>query len=331
MSTMLITGGTGFLGHHLVTGLTSFFSNELATIRVFDRQPGSRPLPPQAVSVQGDILDESSLESAMKGVKYLFHLAGKTGTSPNHNDEQSFWRVNVDGTRNVTRVAACSNVEVMVNLSSSSVYGNSSVDTCDETAETNPLTTYGKTKKAAEEVARTEATQANMRLITIRPANIFGEGSSFNVLLTMMRAVKKQRFFLLSNAKESYSNYVYVGDVVDAMIRLALMPDVEGVFNVNTPQELQAFATAVAHAVVSPPNFRRIPYAPAFAVAAFLDAVEAIVKRPFPITRGKIQTLANTQVFSSGKLQNVLADWPRYGTEEGLRRLARSYEEKGLL
>ncbi|MBX3207769.1 MAG: NAD-dependent epimerase/dehydratase family protein, partial [Labilithrix sp.] len=97
-SKYLVTGATGFLGRHLVRALLDGGH----TVSALVRKKGN-DLPGEVTQIEGDVLDQASVENALAGCEGVFHCAGKVSRKP--EDAEALYKLHVDGTKNVT--AAC--------------------------------------------------------------------------------------------------------------------------------------------------------------------------------------------------------------------------------
>ncbi len=151
--TMLITGGTSSIGRVLIKELA--LKGEMMRVLV---RPGSNRIGldlPGVEFVPGDVTDLAAVRSALRGCRWVTHLAAVVGSDL---PEDEWWRVNRGGTRNVLQAAADTGVESLVQVSSLSVLGPTQPgETADETRpiDTGSYTNlYQKTKHAADEIAR---------------------------------------------------------------------------------------------------------------------------------------------------------------------------------
>ncbi len=114
MSVDLVTGGSGFIGRHVVTALQA----RGAQVRVLDLAP-PEDLPANVEFVAGSILDPQRLEAAMTGVRHVYHLAGIAKLWS--RDRSDFERINAGGTAMVLRAAAARRVERVVHCSTEAI------------------------------------------------------------------------------------------------------------------------------------------------------------------------------------------------------------------
>lgn len=170
---VLVTGASGFLGAHVARALR----NQGAEVRALVRAESARgPLRQLGVEfLEGDLLDESSLEEACRGVDGLIHCAARTGSWSRQNDIQR--RVNVEGTTALLRAAQLRQVERIVHVSSVAAVGAARhEEVLDEGTPWNLAeleVNYALTKRLAEERV-VAAARAGMPIVVVNPSAILG-------------------------------------------------------------------------------------------------------------------------------------------------------------
>lgn len=124
---VLVTGGTGFLGAHLIEQLLQ----EGVAVRCLCRKKESKYISQELFSqiewVSGDVLDVVSLETAMNGIEQVYHCAGKVSFDP--KDKQALLKVNVEGSANIVNSCIGSEVKKLVYVSSVAALGRAKMDT----------------------------------------------------------------------------------------------------------------------------------------------------------------------------------------------------------
>jgi nucleoside-diphosphate-sugar epimerase len=164
---ILVTGGTGFVGRHLVARLlTDGFS-----VRVLSRGPAPSALPEGMAWAQGDLTVPASLASALRGVDTVVHAGAVLGEA----GADAYERVNVAGTRAIALAAREAGVRRFVHVSSAGVYGDG--DTGSPHAESDtprPLTPYEKSKHAAEGALASALEGSRVRWTILRPQGLYG-------------------------------------------------------------------------------------------------------------------------------------------------------------
>src|SRR5690606_34214321 len=184
---VLVLGGSGFIGGHLLAELARR-GVEVTSLDVFDPP---RPLPAGVRHVRGDVRDLEALDRAADGVTAIINLAAA------HHDfgipTEVFESVNVEGPRNVCRVAEQRGITELCFYSSVAVYGGAP-GVPDEDTVPQPENDYGRTKLAGEQVYREWRDAAEgRRLLVVRPAVVFGEHNFANVF-RLMSQIDRRRF-----------------------------------------------------------------------------------------------------------------------------------------
>lgn len=212
----VVTGGTGFIGGKLVERLTELqFRDVRVPMRSVMTSANVARFPVQRVPA--DLLDYERTKSALKDVRYVFHLAYGTAEAT------------VLGTRNVVEAAIAVGAEVVVVVSTASVFGLPRATTpIDERFPYRPaLGEYGRSKAKAERYALQRAkNSSNTRIVVINPSAVYGpSGSLFTEFPA--RAVREGRFCWIEDGRGKL-NYVYVDNLVDALLLAAQNPKAHG-------------------------------------------------------------------------------------------------------
>ncbi|MFW5942436.1 MAG: NAD-dependent epimerase/dehydratase family protein [Chloroflexota bacterium] len=175
---ILLTGATGFLGHHLVAQLQQILharGREMSCVRAVVR-PGSDTRQLEAAGVQpvtvSDISRREALEDACRGCRYVIHAAALFrlwGRLPD------FWRTNVGGTHAVLEAARRAGVERLVHVSTAVVVGRPRPGTVvDETHPCDPQDFYQRTKLEAEQLALAYHRNCGLPVTIVRPGALYG-------------------------------------------------------------------------------------------------------------------------------------------------------------
>lgn len=170
MAKYFVTGGTGFVGHHLIQKL-SLQKNEIFCL--YRHKKAHLMNTPAIRWIKGDLLDSSTYKDALKETDYVIHLAGLLSA----RRKEDYLRANVDGTASL--LEACREVGATLNrfihMSSIAVVGpNSNGNLLKETDFCSPKSEYGKSKYQAEQVALSYS--KILPVVIIRPTFIYGQG-----------------------------------------------------------------------------------------------------------------------------------------------------------
>jgi nucleoside-diphosphate-sugar epimerase len=225
---ILVTGGTGLLGSHLLFKLASYgtkvkalYRNSARIERVkklfqFYNPENGAELFENVIWVEGDILDIASLEEAMQDCRFVYHCAGMV--SFHRKDYFQLMKINREGTANVVNVALSLSVKKLCHVSSTAAIGGEADTLLNETTpwKQNPLTSgYAISKYSAEkEVWR--GVEEGLDAVIVNPSVIFGAGHWDESSLTIFRTVSKGLKYYTSGKNA----FVDARDVVEIMVKL---------------------------------------------------------------------------------------------------------------
>lgn len=175
-----ITGGAGFIGHHLTSRLLHK-GHEVTILDNLHRSTFERPQLRGARCIEGDVRDRDGCLHAFTGVETVIHLAAQSNVMGSEQDRDYTFSTNVVGTWNVAQAAEAAGVRHLVFASSREVYGDADCLPVRESAPLRPRNTYGASKVAAEAVLTGLAPNAPA-VSTIRLGNVIGSGDSGRVI-----------------------------------------------------------------------------------------------------------------------------------------------------
>lgn len=214
---VLVTGGSGFIGRHVVAQL----SRDGAQVRVVDLNPHPDPT---VDLIQGDIADPAVAERAFSpGPDAVVHLAAVTSVLRSLEHPRLTFATNVTGTHVLLEAARAAGARSLVFTSTNAVTGPMEGPAIVETATLRPLTPYGATKAAAEMLMSAYNSSYGLRCASLRLTNVYGPGmeAKDSIVARLMRAIRLKRTFEIYGDGKQLRDYVHVADVADA-IRLAL-------------------------------------------------------------------------------------------------------------
>ncbi len=255
MRTVLVTGGAGFIGSHLVDHLLE----EGASVRVLDNlSTGSLQNLHAAAQrhsrtsdgaggvsngsrlevIVGDVRDRELLRTALCNVKYVFHLAGLPPRAVSATSPGDIHAVNVEGTLNVLQGALTEGVWRVVIGSSAAVYGGSERSPLSEDMAVRPGTLFGASKAAAETYARAFYLRHQLDTVTLRYFSVYGPRQTTTgegaMIAKVLQAVRQGRG-VAEQDERSAEDVLYVGDAVAAALAAARAPRASGhVINIGS-------------------------------------------------------------------------------------------------
>ncbi len=308
---VLVTGGSGFIGTRLVEDLLK----ENHEVKIFDKRASETY--PDLVII-GDVRDKEAMIDACKNMDVIYNLAAEH--ADNVTPKSLYADVNVGGAKNVVIAAKENNITRIVFTSTVAVYGLSQ-EYPDESFEPNPVSEYGITKFAAEEIFNTWVDYSTDNSLTIvRPAVVFGENNVGNVH-RLIEQIEKGRFVMVGagNNKKSMG---YVGNISHFLATKVNESSGIDVYNFAGKPDLTS--AQIVDIITDELRIKkRIPHIPEWAgmLGGYIfDVLSKITGKKFPISTVRIKKFTSDTTVSTEKL---LASGFKdsYGLEEGLRRM----------
>jgi dihydroflavonol-4-reductase len=324
---VLVTGGTGFIGSHLVEALLQ----KGAHVRCLLREPSNlkwlKGLPIE--SVRGNCNDEASLREAVKGIDQVFHLAGVTKAVR----EESYFEVNGYGTDNLIHACLKENplLRKFIYLSSQAAAGPSR-DGCGkrESDDCEPVSPYGQSKRMGEEFALAHSHQ--LPLVILRPSAVYGPRE--RDIYTYVKLVSKRMKPCIYGQNPRLS-LVYVEDVVQAMLLASEIKDPKGeIFFVSDGHEypLEEIGDVFAQAMGVRAVRIRVPHWVFYRAATFFESVSKISRKPPLISKGKVEEIVQKDwVCDITRARDLLCFEPRITLAQGARLTVDWYKNENWL
>ncbi len=318
--TVLVTGGTGYLGRHLVAGLLRCGARVRVLVRDASRVPDD--LAGEAEFVVGNVIDRESLDAAMRGADHTVHCAAVTTNSVR-------WRIheqtNIDGTRAVLAASREAGVRRLVHVSSVIVYGVGEAtrgpvsETAAAPSEISPWAYYLRSKLAGENLARNGAERPD-DVVVVRPGIIYGPGAPPRPGRVQLGSLQ-----IFIGRGRNHLPYTYIDNVVDGIL-LALTRDEAAGQTYNLVDEPQLagrdIAARYAHAKGESVRVLGLPATPMRLLAAALERRydRAGAEVPPKLSRFQIATATRDLRYDTDKARRELGWAPEITLEEGLRR-----------
>lgn len=253
-STTLVTGGAGFIGHHLVRSLLDSGRH----VRVLDNfSSGDRtrlPASSRLDVVDADIRDHERVSAALRDCDSVVHLAAMVSVSEVQQAPSAAWSVNVSASESLLEASRQAGVRCFVFASSSAVYGDGDAAPRREVDALRPISLYGAQKAAFDTLLYAYAQSFGMATFALRLFNVYGSGQSANgpyaaVLAAFQRQLRDEGCLKIFGDGRQSRDFVHVDDVASMMVRcLDCSPDQSGAYNIGTGRAwtLRALAELVA-------------------------------------------------------------------------------------
>ncbi len=238
--TILVTGGAGFIGSHLVDRL---IKDGYRVIVIDNLSTGKKEnINPQADFYQLDICDFEKIKPIFQGVDGVFHLAAIPRVPLSIKDPVGTSRVNILGTINIFKASIENGVKKVVFASSSSVYGNQKRLPLKETMIPAPLSPYGLQKLVGEKFAKLFTQLYKIPIISLRYFNVYGPRIDFNsdyslVLGKFLRLKAEKKPLTIFGDGEQTRGFCFVDDVVEASIKAMKSDKLNGGVIINIGQK----------------------------------------------------------------------------------------------
>ena len=232
---ILVTGGAGFIGSHIVEHF-----QDRADVRVLDNLHSGFKHNLTGFKhefIQASILDRESVRRAVKGVDYVFHLAAMISVPESMQKPVECNEINAAGTLMVLEEAARAKVKKLVFSSSAAIYGDNPVVPKVETMPPEPKSPYAVTKLDGEYYCKRFAEEGRLPTTSLRYFNVFGPRQdprsqyAAAVPIFMDRAVKNAPLTIFGDGEQT-RDFIFVKDVVAANVYFAMEWSATGVFNV---------------------------------------------------------------------------------------------------
>ncbi len=303
---IVVTGGAGFIGSHLVERLLGA-GHEVACLDNFDPyyDPGLKRRnlaaalgAPHFRLVEGDCRDRAVVERLLgAGGGVLVHLAARPGVRPSLADPEGYAQTNIQGTITLLDAARTCGIRHVVFASSSSVYGRSpDVPFREEESRPVPVSPYGASKLAAEQFCRVFGHLYGMPVTCLRFFTVYGPRQRPDMAIARFaRGIEEGTPLRVHGDGTARRDYTYVDDVVDGILRAIERPGGFRVYNLGTEEtvSLRDLIAALEQALGKPAALSPCPDQPG----------------DVPVTRASID-----------RARRDLGYAPRVTLPEGLRR-----------
>jgi nucleoside-diphosphate-sugar epimerase len=319
MKNVLIIGGCGFIGSHLVERLKGRGVNVAVLVR-----DGSDISFVKGLNVElrrGDLLDRESLELALDGVDTVFCAANVKPSGKSKKDyENELLRVHIEGTKNLLAASRGVQVRKIVYFSSVAAMGyDLKVKLYDENFKEAPIDVYGKAKLEAERILN--SAKSGVAVTILRPPGVFGE-RGLGAMSKIIALVNKGLVPVLGSGRNKQS-ISYVGNIVNQAIIAASDDRANGktyiagdtdAYSVN--ELIDAVSAAMNRKIVKV----YIPFFLVIVAASILNAFAKLVLRRELVNKESLIAIATERIFATAKITQELNYRQEFDLKESAKR-----------
>jgi nucleoside-diphosphate-sugar epimerase len=238
---VLVTGGLGFIGKHLIDALRELGKDVIVLDNL--SRVVNPTLRPDTSFVDVDIRDAKQIAPVMKGVDLVFHTAANANGTISVTDPRFDFETNVVGSFNVAESATKAGVKRFVYLSSASVYGRPQHFPMNEEHPRRPFVPYGASKLAGELGCLAFHHSAGLPVVVARPFCVYGPGE--NPQWSLVEVARFIRWHLngvpipiVGDVDRKTRDFVHVGDLVSGLLLLADQALAGEIFNLGSGTEI---------------------------------------------------------------------------------------------
>ncbi|HHE40800.1 MAG TPA: SDR family NAD(P)-dependent oxidoreductase, partial [Candidatus Cloacimonetes bacterium] len=245
---VLVTGGAGFIGSHIVERLLKA-EHEVVVVDNLDPYYNVKVKEtnveifknnPNYTFVNGDIFDKKLMKELIGNVDAIFHLAAQAGVRASIANPRKTFEINTIGTFNLLEICLDGDIKKFVNSSSSSVYGKVKYLPFDEEHPTNPISPYGVSKLAAEHYCRVFYEVYGLKTVNLRYFTVYGPRMRPDLAISIFtrNALRNEPIEIFGDGTYT-RDFTYIDNIVDLNIKVLKNNSVNGeTFNVGTGEQI---------------------------------------------------------------------------------------------
>jgi nucleoside-diphosphate-sugar epimerase len=314
---VLITGGGGFIGSHLVAQQLGL-GRRVTVIDTHLQRLESWRTSANLRLIKDDIRNSALLERILPGVDIMFHLA--SAHLQVTLEARHFREINVDATRNLALISAREHVQRFVHCSSVGVYGPLAEVPADEETACSPDIIYEVSKLEGETAVLSVAAEEGLSAVILRPAWVYGPGCPRTEKL--FRALRRKRFIMVGEGR-NLRHPVYIDDMLKAFELAATRENIEGMVFIIASAEYVSLQNLV-DAVLQVENCRyrplRVPLALMRPVCFGVEMAAKLLGREPPFSRRSLKFFTEDSAFSIARAKSQLGFTPDVDLMTGLEK-----------
>lgn len=325
---ILVTGGTGFTGTHLVRRLLEKGHQVIAV----DNQKGlfyDELVQKGAEVVTASVTERDLMDQLTRGCQRVYHLAAAFRKV--NLGKKTYWDINVNATRHLLEAAYKHGVERFLYCSTCGVHGDVKNPPAAEDAPITPEDYYQYTKYEGEAVAQ-EFIEKGMWVSIVRPAAIYGPGDPERFYM-LFKKVRSGKFTFLGDGTACY-HPLYIDNLIDAL-ELALERDeAKGQVYLIADERyvpIKELVLRIAKVLNVDLKIRHFPFWPVYTVAFCVEMLYKPLPFEPPIFRRRVDWFRQNRAFDISKAKRDLGYQPKVDLPTGLALTAKWYNQQGYL
>jgi nucleoside-diphosphate-sugar epimerase len=319
LTTVLLTGATGFLGSHLIR----FLDSRGYAVRCLARKTSNLGQLPTITKeiFYGDVTQRETLPKALHAADVVVHLAAIRGEKPIPMNE--YWSVNVSGTANLLEACHAEGVRRFIYCSTVGVMGWIKDPPADERHAINPIGAYHVTKARAEELVREYTSRGSIEGTVVRPVITYGAGDRDGMIFKLTRMLRNKRFVWIGDG----ANRLHLVAIENLMQGFETMIENRGsvgetfIIADATPITMDQVVRTICDALEVDPPVWRVPASlvrKVAVMAAKLASAKPGGREPM-FTSMQVDILTRDRCYDISKARSVGYS-PHVPTTTGLRR-----------
>ncbi len=285
MSNILVTGGTGFIGGHLIEELLAA-GHQLSVLSLSGKFPNSSSfLGDKVTMIHGDFGDSSILDKAIAGKDWVLHVAWESVPGTSMNGLSSDLQGSVSGSVRLAQCCAEHGAKLIFVSSGGTVYGASKVLPVVEGEREEPISAYGVAKLMVEKYLRVVGRESGLEYVILRPANVYGPRQNLSrgqgVIGIWFNRILNGENLLIYGDGGVVRDYLYVKDMVRAARILVETECANGeTFNIGSGVgvSLNEVIEIISRVVGKDLEVERLPARKCDVVSNVLDSSHAMTK-----------------------------------------------------
>jgi UDP-glucose 4-epimerase len=261
---VLVTGGLGFIGTHLVNELLSLQKDVI----IVDNYSTAlhRSVPKGVTLIEADIRHPQQVAEAIMGAELIFHVAANSNGSISVENLRFDFETNATGTFNVLEGALKAGAKRVLYVSSASVYGKPQYYPMDEQHPAKPFVPYGASKLAGELASLSFFHAKGLPVVLARPFCVYGPGENSKIALVEVSRylrwqLNQQPIQIVGDIKHKTRDFVHVSDVVQGLLLIADKAAAGEVFNIGSGEEtpMEKLVDVIGQVTGQIPRVHQIP------------------------------------------------------------------------